>query len=153
MLIVVSALHGGVDSTTVLNICATLVPYIAMIAVLGHVVIRPRTARDLVTIACASGAVLVVLTIVKKALEGALGQRLQTFAFGAGPETGVVLAPLLLLVPAMSVKRSRRSPRRAVCRGATPDTDPWRHHRSLRWCHRAARCGQTASPFGDPRPA
>ena len=105
VLLVASATNGGIDSTTVLNLGATLVPYVAMIAVVGHPLVTPRTARDLVTVACASGALVVVLTFAKKALAGALDQRLATFAFGPAPETGVVLAALLVLVPAMRVRR------------------------------------------------
>ena len=106
VLLAASAAHGGIDSTTVLTLGATVVPYIAMVAVVCHPLIRPRTARDLATLACLSGAGVVLLTVARKALEGALAQRLDTFAFGTAPETGVVLAPLLLLVPAMRVRPS-----------------------------------------------
>ena len=101
VLVAATALYGGVDSTTALTVGATLLSYIAMIAVLRHPDMRPSSLRDLTTVACVGGALVVALTIAKNALEGQLSQRLGTFAFGPAPETALVLAPLLLLVAAM----------------------------------------------------
>jgi hypothetical protein len=117
VLVVATAAYEQVDSTTVLTLGATMVAYIAMMGVIRHVDVRLPTTRDLVTTACAAGAAIVVLTAAKHALAHTLSQRLGVFAFGDGPETAVVLAPLLVLVPAMRVPRYVKFGT-AVCLGA-----------------------------------
>ncbi len=105
VLLLATAVYDRIDSTTALTLGATMVPYIAMAAVVRHLDIRLPTVRDLAAAACVGGAGVVALTIAKQAAAGGLSERLGTFSFGPAPEAGVVLAPLLLLVPAMRAAR------------------------------------------------
>jgi hypothetical protein len=117
VLLLATAVDGGIDSTTALTLGATMVPYIAMVAIIRHLDVRLPTVRDLATAACVGGAVVVALTIAKSVVAGRLSERLGAFAFGPAPEAGVVLAPLLLLVPAMRASRWIKLGA-AVCLGA-----------------------------------
>jgi hypothetical protein len=117
VLVVVTAAYAQVDSTTALTLGGTIVTYIAMIGVIRHVDVRLPTTQEMVTVTCAAAAVIVLLTIAKNTLGHTLSQRLDTFAFGPAPETAVVLAPLLVLVPAMRGSRSAKVGT-ALCLGA-----------------------------------
>ena len=111
-------LRGGVDSTTVLNLLATLAPVAAMVAVLGHPAIRPEVRRSATFITCAWAAAAVAVTILKHVAGSVpFTQRLDTFAFGTAPDTGEALAPLLLLVGVVSGSRIGRGATVAVLAG------------------------------------
>lgn len=93
----VTVARGGIDRTTVIALGATLVPLIAMVAVLASPVVRQEVRRVVVTIFVVECAAVVLLSLAKKAMEGTSGRRLEAFAFGPAPEMGLVLAAVLLL--------------------------------------------------------
>lgn len=94
-----TAAQGGIDKTTGVLLTSSLLPMIAMAAILLNPHISPRWRRDLVLIAIAWTAAIVVLTIAKKAHAGTLHDRFTTFVFGAPTDTSLDLAAMLVLLP------------------------------------------------------
>lgn len=95
----------GLDGFARHALLTTLVPLVAITGILFNPDVRLPAVRRLVFVLSAITATVVLGTLAVNALKGTLGERFDVYLFGSPTDTGLVLALLLILTPAVAETR------------------------------------------------